>query len=134
MALYARVFPAPWFQKAAIASIALFVVQDVIFLVLITIRCLPVQAIWDIRVEGRCLDLNRIGLAGAILHIVEHFALLAVPVPELWRLKLSRKKKVQLLMVFSIGSLCVFPLFPTGSGCESEVVEGVHPANTQGHV
>lgn len=52
---------------------------------------------------------------------MEHFAILAAPVPELWRLKLSRRKRIQLIMVFSIGSLYVFPGLGTCS-----LLYGVH--------
>lgn len=105
LSLYARVFPARWFQRAVLAGIVAFVVQDLVFIGLVTVRCLPLKAIWDVRVAGKCLDLNAIGLAAAGLHIVEHFGILVAPLRELWKLKLSRRKKVELLMVFSIGSL-----------------------------
>lgn len=105
LALYARVFPARWFRIAVWTGITTFIVQDVIYVGMVIFRCSPMNAIWDVRVTGRCLDLNRIGFSGAILHIVEHFILLVLPLYELWKLNLSRRKKIQLCLVFTLGSL-----------------------------
>ncbi|KAJ4422759.1 hypothetical protein N0V82_002538 [Gnomoniopsis sp. IMI 355080] len=108
LALYARVFPTRWFRIAVWTGITSFIVQDVIYIGMIIFRCSPMNAIWDVRVTGRCLDLNRIGFSGAILHIVEHFILLVLPLYELWKLNLSRRKKIQLCLVFTLGSFsCV---------------------------
>lgn len=89
------------------------VVQDTIYILSVMVRCIPIQAIWDIRTPGQCLNLNAIGLTGAILGIVEHFIILLLPLPELWKLKLSRRKRLQLALVFSIGSLYVHAPTPT---------------------
>lgn len=104
LALYARVFPTRWIRIAVWVGIVTFIIQDVIYIGMIIFRCSPMDAIWDVRVTGRCLDLNRIGLSGAILHIVEHFILLVLPLYELWKLNLSRRKKIQLCLVFTLGS------------------------------
>lgn len=105
LALYARVFPTRWFRIAVRVGITTFIVQDAIYIAMVIFRCSPMDAIWDVRVTGRCLDLNRIGFSGAILHIVEHFILLVLPLYELWKLNLSRRKKIQLCLVFTLGSL-----------------------------
>lgn len=105
LALYARVFPTRWFRRSIRIGIIIFFIQDAIYIALIIFRCMPMQAIWDVRVTGRCVDLNRIGLSGAIVHITEHFLILLLPLYELWKLKLSRRKKIQLLLVFTLGSL-----------------------------
>lgn len=90
-----------------IVFLVFMVVQDTIYILSVMVRCIPIQAIWDIRTPGRCLNLNSIGLTGAILGIVEHFIILLLPLPELWKLNLSRRKRLQLALVFSIGSLYV---------------------------
>lgn len=97
------------FRVAVVAVMAAIIVQDIVYWFSILIRCLPIRAIWDVRTPGKCLDLNAIGLSGGIINIVEHFIILLLPLPELWKLKLSRRKRVQLALVFSIGSLYVAP-------------------------
>lgn len=86
-------------------GIAAITLQDTLYCFSVLVRCLPIQAIWDVRTPGRCLDLNIIGISGAVLNIVEHFIILLLPLPALWKLRLSRKKRVQLALVFGIGSL-----------------------------
>lgn len=105
LALYLRVFPTRWINVTARYGIFVMVVQETIFYFCILLRCIPVSASWDIRQSGRCLDLNAIGFAGAILGIAEHFAILVMPLPELWKLKLSKRKRIMLAFVFSLGSL-----------------------------
>lgn len=105
LALYLRVFPKRWINLTARYGIFVMVVQETIFYFVILLRCMPVSASWDIREKGRCLDLNAIGFAGAILGIAEHFAILVMPLPELWKLKLSKRKRIMLAFVFSLGSL-----------------------------
>ncbi|KAG6359380.1 hypothetical protein INS49_012901 [Diaporthe citri] len=108
LALYLRVFPKRWISLTARYGIVVMVVQETIFYFLILLRCMPVSASWDIREKGRCLDLNAIGFAGAILGIAEHFAILVMPLPELWKLKLSKRKRIMLAFVFSLGSFSLF--------------------------
>lgn len=105
--LYLRVFPRRWFRITVMVGIALMIAQDTTYTFLVMIRCLPVPAIWDARVSGKCINLNIIGLTGAIVGITEHFIILLLPLPELWKLKLSRRKRVQLALVFMVGSLYV---------------------------
>lgn len=105
LALYLRVFPKRWIQLTARYGIFVMIVQETIFYFLILLRCIPVSGSWDIRQKSQCLDLNAIGFAGAILGIAEHFAILVMPLPELWKLKLSKRKRIMLAFVFSLGSL-----------------------------
>ncbi|KAL1864881.1 hypothetical protein Daus18300_007448 [Diaporthe australafricana] len=108
LALYLRVFPTRWINLTARYGIAVMVVQETIFYFLILLRCAPISANWDIRQSGRCLNLNAIGFAGALLGIAEHFAILVMPLPELWKLKLSKRKRIMLAFVFSLGSFSLF--------------------------
>lgn len=43
--------------------------------------------------------------AGAVLSIVEDLVLVALPIPELKKLNLSRKKRIALILMFAMGSL-----------------------------
>lgn len=105
LALYLRVFRSRWLRITAIAGIIEMTVQDFAYWFAIVFQCSPIRRTWDIRTPGSCFDLNTIGTSGAVFNIVEHFIILLLPLPELWKLKLSRRKRVQLAMVFGIGSL-----------------------------
>lgn len=105
LALYARVFPVQWFRKTIQFGIVFISLQDIVYLFCTIFRCTPIEATWDIRQPGTCLDLNVIGISGAILGITEHFIILLLPLPELWKLNLSWRKRVQLASIFILGSL-----------------------------
>lgn len=79
--------------------------QDIVYLFCTIFRCIPVEALWNARKSGECLDLNIIGTTGAILGITEHLIILLLPLPELWKLNLSWKKRIQLASIFILGSL-----------------------------
>ncbi|GJC78097.1 hypothetical protein ColLi_00935 [Colletotrichum liriopes] len=57
-------------------------------------ECSPVASIWDRTLDGQCIDLNAVTLASAILSIVEDFVILAMPIQQLKKLQLTRKKKM----------------------------------------
>lgn len=105
MLLYRRVFPTPWFQKTVNIGMILLVLEKGVFLLLVVFRCMPIAAIWDVRLASNCLDLNVIGFSGGVVGIVDHVLIMILPLPELWKLRLSTKKKVHLALVFVVGSL-----------------------------
>ena len=59
----------------------------------------------DRNLEGRCLNLTTVGWAGGAFSIAEDVFLLVLPIPELWKLQMGRKKKFGLFLLFSLGSL-----------------------------
>lgn len=105
LALYLRVFSEHWFRFMVIVGIVVIVLQDTGFFFSVMVRCLPIEAIWDVRTPGQCLNVNTLGLAGGILNIMEHLIILVLPLRELWKLRLSRRKRIGLAFVFSLGSL-----------------------------
>ncbi|KAH7121920.1 hypothetical protein B0J13DRAFT_680477 [Dactylonectria estremocensis] len=104
LAFYARIFPNRNFQIAVWVGVAFLVGHGILFLGLVVFECRPVAAIWDRSLERQCLDLTKIALAGASLAIFEDIAFLVMPIPELLKLQLSTKKRIALLLVFSVGS------------------------------
>ncbi|KAH7121365.1 hypothetical protein EDB81DRAFT_913512 [Dactylonectria macrodidyma] len=104
LAFYARIFPNRKFQIAVWVGAAFLVGHGILFLGLVIFECRPVAAIWDRSLERQCLDLTKIALAGAALAIFEDIAFLIMPIPEILKLQLSTRKRIALLLVFSVGS------------------------------
>lgn len=103
--LYRRVFTTPWFQKTVNIGLVLLVLEKSAYLFLVIFRCQPIAAVWDVRLPSKCLDLNAIGFSGGVVGIVDHIIIMVLPLPELWKLRLSTRKKIHLALVFAIGSL-----------------------------
>ncbi|KAF6813865.1 integral membrane protein [Colletotrichum plurivorum] len=101
---YYRVFPVTRFLLAVKGALAFIIVHAVMFLFLVMFQCLPVQSIWDRSIEGKCLNITAIGYGGAAISIFEDIVLFIMPVGELLKLQLGRKKKWALVFMFGLGS------------------------------
>ncbi|KAF9880846.1 integral membrane protein [Colletotrichum karsti] len=91
--------------RLATRSFMLFLLSHgLMFTFLVAFQCLPVPAIWDRSIEGRCLSINAIGFTGSACNILEDVILFIMPIPELMKLQLSMRKKLALVFMFSVAS------------------------------
>lgn len=106
--LYLRVFPRQKLRKAIQVLIGLITLSTVIFTVIVTVNCLPVTYIWthwDGLHKGKCINLNAFVWAHAIIDIVLDCLIFAIPIPELIKLKMSLKKRIMIVAMFSVGGV-----------------------------
>lgn len=86
--------------------IAFMFIHGTVFLLLVMLQCVPIRAIWDKTITGKCLVVSSsIGYPGAGLSIIEDFVILFLPIRNLWRLQMDTRKKLALVLLLSIGSL-----------------------------
>ncbi|KAI5928374.1 hypothetical protein F4810DRAFT_1123 [Camillea tinctor] len=109
---YWRVFHTRGFRIGAMAvgafSVGIFLSNFFSF----TFQCTPVENFWDHDVPGTCIDQNAFYLASAIINVVGDVAVLALPLPVVWRLQTSRSKKWSLSFLFLLGAfVCVASIF-----------------------
>ncbi|KAI0203599.1 hypothetical protein F4808DRAFT_25099 [Astrocystis sublimbata] len=72
------------------------------------ISCQPHSKIWDKTVQGTCLNERVIWMAYSCLNLVSDVVILILPQKVIWRLKLSRAKKIAVSILFAFGLLtCV---------------------------
>jgi len=62
-----------------------------------------VYAFWQPAVAIYCVNRNEFYLASAILGLLTDVVLVTMPMPVVWRLRMTTKKKVALLVVFFMG-------------------------------
>ncbi|KAI0906740.1 hypothetical protein F4823DRAFT_606024 [Ustulina deusta] len=79
-----------WFLVAVIVSFA---------------ACRPLGASWDPTVLGRCLDATNFPVALAALNVVVNAATVALPIYEVSKLRLARRKKYTVVGIFVIGGI-----------------------------
>jgi hypothetical protein len=60
---------------------------------------------WDGEHKGKCINFSIFAWAHAGINIALDVAIIGIPIPELLRLSMSLKKKVQVIMMFSVGAL-----------------------------
>ena len=69
---------------------------------MIFVSCVPLRAVWDERVEGRCVGMMA-QLGNAVLNIVTDFMIFGVLVPWVWGLKMNWRRKLGLVVIFALG-------------------------------
>ena len=93
-------------MRIAVKILSGFVVAwfiTVFFLVIF--QCLPVHHFWDRLTPGSCIDSITAFIATAGLNIATDTAILILPMPTVWQLRISRSQKVALTGIFLVGGL-----------------------------
>lgn len=82
-----------------VAGAAAWGILGVVFL------CDPVQSYWHIAVHGHCMNTERHFSSTSIIGIALDCALWLLPIPVVGSLRLPRRQKMGLLVVFGLGGL-----------------------------
>ncbi|KAH8659447.1 hypothetical protein BGZ61DRAFT_311158, partial [Ilyonectria robusta] len=72
---------------------------------LCVLRCIPTQKIWHPSLPGHCINRMSIWIANAIVKGISDFAILILPLPFLWGLRMEVSRKVFITGVFGFGLL-----------------------------
>lgn len=104
---YLQVFPHRTLRLLCFFTLAVLILKATAYLLIITLRCLPVSAEWDASVTATCLPEAPIGISGGCFAILEDFWIIALPIRHLLKLTLDRTKKMQLVAMFTASSFAV---------------------------
>ncbi|KAI1348543.1 hypothetical protein F5Y01DRAFT_306736 [Xylaria sp. FL0043] len=74
-------------------------------ILLINLSCIPHRAIWDKTVPAKCLNQKIVYLVAAAIGVVSHAFILALPQTIIWRLQMSKQKKIGVSVIFATGIL-----------------------------
>ena len=106
--LYWRVFPTPGFRKIIIYSLFVAGAFIISFSMAVTFHCTPISYTWTGwtgETQGTCVNFNAFAWAHAIINIIFDIYVIALPIPELLKLHVSRRRLVHLILMFSVGFL-----------------------------
>lgn len=109
-----RIFPRKELRTTIFVLVGVSAAYGFAFTLTCIFNCTPVSYIWenwDGEHTGKCINFHIFAWAHAGINIVLDIIIMAVPLPELWRLSLSLKKKIYIMMMFSIGLLYVLLSF-----------------------
>jgi len=84
---------------AIVLAWAIACVAGVIF------SCNPVNGFWDRSIPSTCIDSTKFFIGNAVPNMVTDTAILVLPVRMVWRLQMSKKRKVAVSGMFLLGSL-----------------------------
>lgn len=103
--MYSRIFRVKPFQYVA-AAVGLIVAGWMIGVVFAQIfTCTPVEGAWRITVARHCIDQIKFYYGNAIANLLTDVIILCLPLPLIWRLNMSTRKKRALSGVFLLGGL-----------------------------
>lgn len=106
---FLRIFPNRTFRHQ-VQIVSLFVVlTGVALLIALTFQCTPVSGYWlnwslPADQQSSCIDSYAVLYAGSGLSIFQNILILILPISTLWRLELSSRRKINVLLMFSMGS------------------------------
>jgi hypothetical protein len=106
MVLYLRIFPDNTLRKIIYATSA-FTIAFCIASVFATIfQCSPIRAAWDFDIKGsKCYDYTNFLYASAGINVATDVLICTMPLRHFWRLKLPKKQKLILCVLFVVGGL-----------------------------
>ncbi|RDW60501.1 uncharacterized protein DSM5745_10959 [Aspergillus mulundensis] len=109
LAFYTRIFPPSYNLKPAIIILAGTSVAFGISNTLIMIfQCTPVSYFWQSwtgEASGSCIDISAYSWYRAAMQIVMDLSIISLPIRPVWKLALSTRKKVLVLVMFCTGFL-----------------------------
>src|SRR5689334_10466044 len=106
--LYYRVFQSERFRKIVIGALIVTAAFIIAFSFGVIFHCTPISFGWNGwtgEYEGTCINFNAFAWAHAITNIVFDLFIIILPIPELVRLKLGRRKMIHIILMFSVGFL-----------------------------
>lgn len=74
------------------------------------LQCTPISYAWHAwssQSHGRCVNIQAVTIAQACLNLALEVILVALPMPTLYKLKTTVRKKLQILLLFSLGLILV---------------------------
>ncbi|KAK2791300.1 hypothetical protein FQN52_004977 [Onygenales sp. PD_12] len=104
---YLRIFPAPHFRVITYVVMAITVGYGIALIFAVIFQCSPVDMAWNHwdgeHTNVKCSNINLIGWVSSAINIVLDVVIIVLPTRELFRLALSTKKKIHILLMFSVG-------------------------------
>lgn len=103
-----RIFPQQGFRRACIACIAWIAASGLAFLFMQIFQCWPLDFIWlgwkgGYKGEHTCLNVHALTYSAAAFGIAQDIVILILPIPLLTQLHASKRKRSQILFMFSLG-------------------------------
>ncbi|KAK8076363.1 Satratoxin biosynthesis SC1 cluster protein 4 [Apiospora phragmitis] len=107
LCLIRRVFSqVVWIQRVVRAGFVFYFCSGVAFTTVVTIQCLPIQANWIPSLEPRkCLDIQVVRYVDGGLTIAEDIFMIVLPLPHLFRMQMSMRKKLSVSLLFGFAFL-----------------------------
>ncbi|KAI9823213.1 MAG: hypothetical protein M1826_000226 [Phylliscum demangeonii] len=105
---YWRLFAIRSFRLALYPIAAIVTATGVAVFLALALQCRPLNALWDKSIPGTCSNTRTLLVTTVALNTCTDILVLVTPLPKIWRLQMSRSRKLVISGIFSVGGLaCV---------------------------
>jgi hypothetical protein len=104
---YLRIFPGRKVLSVCYICIAFLLCQCIEETAVVIFQCSPIQKAWDSTLPGKCLNLLTFFYVSFGIKLASDLIIFFLPIPLLYRTKLSRGKKTGVIAMFTLGFLYV---------------------------
>ena len=104
--LYRRVFlpyrgsPFDWVLRVFMTLLCIFYLTTTVLKIC---ECRPRARIWDKSLKGSCISVSTLLNASGLFNTTTDFLILLVPVKAVWKLQMGRKRKLAVVLIFTVG-------------------------------
>ncbi|KAJ5248960.1 hypothetical protein N7468_000411 [Penicillium chermesinum] len=105
LALYYRIFSTVVFRRVVIATAVFIVLWLAAMEIGLGLQCIPVEKVWNTALPGSCLNLVAFSYFTNITNLVTDIWIFLLPLPVIFSLHVTRKRKFEVAGVFTIGIL-----------------------------
>lgn len=108
---FRRIFPDNGFRKATLWAGAFIITSNISLFMALAFQCLPVHGVWTNWMYKtppvQCINVFAAVYIAAGMSITHDIMILCMPIPTLWRLNLGLRKKLNLMVMFGVGSFVI---------------------------
>ncbi|MCJ1369110.1 hypothetical protein MMC20_000318 [Loxospora ochrophaea] len=103
LAFYWRIFHVSSIRRPIFIVLAAVIAWVIAFTMATIFQCTPPHKLWQSSTPGHCVSKYKYFLGTAIPEVVTDFVILAMPLPYVWKLQMTLKRKLLLSIVFVLG-------------------------------
>ena len=103
--LYLRILTNRIYRILTWIVIIVLVVTWLAYAIGYLLQCRPLQFYWNKMIEGYCIDIESSYRTTGLPNILTDVAMLIIPLPTIWQLRVPRIRKVGLTFIFLTGSM-----------------------------
>lgn len=105
--LFLRIFVQKTYRVITYGVIAVQVACALMVIIIALVQCTPLAFIWEPQKHpnGHCIDKNTFWRWGNFPQILTDIAIIILPLPALWALKLSKRDKIGVIVTFCTGGM-----------------------------
>ncbi|KAL3420520.1 integral membrane protein [Phlyctema vagabunda] len=108
LTMYYRIFPIRSIKIGAYILAGVSISWAISICMVSIFQCTPIAKTWNPTLDGHCINLKASFIGNAIPNILTDILILALPMPQIWKLHTTVLQRAQICFVFLLGSFVIF--------------------------